>query len=58
MMEIVSTTPVGKGYYNWLDKDFTWHRLVVDYDRKRKYLDGKRIPWNAQEGLWGAAQPS
>ncbi len=41
----VRLTPVGKGVSFWFDWDTGNHKLITDYDRKRRYLDGKRIPW-------------
>ena len=45
-LTLVSTAPVGKGVTYWLNRNGEAHKLVTDYDRKRKYLDGKRIPWS------------
>ncbi len=42
---VVSVTPVGKGVTVWLDWATGWHKMITDHDRKRKYVDGKRVPW-------------
>ncbi len=47
-LTIVSVTPVGKEQTYWMTWDGVSHKLITDWDRKRKYLDGKRIPWSRE----------